>query len=309
MTFSNWLSCSRTLRVAGMLVAIATISACSEDGGDKDDDLNAAAKQERIQYWASRSAEWEKQRRGRPYFPDCAHPSDHDEADLCQQRLMIDTASSQFRWGVAQAFFTVLATLASAYAAYAASRAAKAAFAANALQAKTAELELRPYVTREGIEYHWMYVRERPEELESWRIGVIWKNAGQTPARNVRARMNVDSISIGSTPEGINYADIGDFDAVVNPIGPSQAISSRLEVPLQKWIDAWEGRSNLYCWAWVEYDGIRAGTRHRTEACVLLIPKGDPRDRDNFKLVDAITTRFNALDDECVYPPTMATAA
>lgn len=148
-----------------------------------------------------------------------------------------------------------------------------------------------------------MHVRVRPAELESWRVGLIWKNAGQTPAQNVRARINVDTFPIGLSPESTNFTDIGQFDDVSNPLGPNQSFSSSLEVPLQKWVDAWEGRAALYYWAWIEYDGININTRHRTEVCSELVPKSDPRERDDFKVIDKVSTRFNAMDAECVHQP------
>jgi hypothetical protein len=186
----------------------------------------------------------------------------------------------------------------------AANRAAvDAALAANAQQAKAVQLELRPYVAREGLVLHWMHTKGKPSELESWRVSLACKNAGQTPASNVRARVNVDTFPVDASPESTGYADVGNFDEVANPLGPSQSFASRLEVPLQKWIDAWEERKVLYCWAWIEYDGIQIDARHRTETCVKLIPQSDPSRKDDFKWTDIVATRFNALDGECVHKP------
>ena len=50
-------------------------------------------------------------------------------------------------------------------------------------------------------------------------------------------------------------------------------------------------------------DDIQDGIRHRTEYCIRIEPKSDPRNKEDFKVAESIETRFNGIDEECVRQP------
>ena len=142
----------------------------------------------------------------------------------------------------------------------------------------------------------------KPNDIESWRVSIFWKNCGQTPARNVRTWLSADTFDKNVTPASTGFPDLGKFESTANPLGPDQSFPTRLEVPLAKYVAAWEGQKDLYYWGWVEYDSFAGDARHRTEICVRLIPTRDPSKTDCL-WNDVVATRFNAIDEECVHKP------
>ncbi len=91
-------------------------------------------------------------------------------------------------------------------------------------------------------------------------------------------------------------------------IGPNGSVNlGPVMIPRQNVIEALEGRSHVYIWAWCEYDDVFDNTpRHRTELCLKLQPMHAPVDagEDRRAVTVALTyhTKFNGADGDCLKP-------
>ena len=241
--------------------------------------------------------------------PRCNEAQSHDESDLCEQRRMAKAAEESLTLNKIQivigisGFIALLLTIRlSRKATLAAIAAADAADAAVKTAQQSAALELRPYVSLSDFNWQWLSGPDDPNKIVSWRLVLVWKNSGQTPAKNVRTWLSVDTFDLTESPAGIDYPDKGNFLSAGNPLGPGQTLGSRVEVPLENFVAAWEKTKALYYWGWVEYDGIDTEMRHRTEICARLLVGSDPK-IEGMKLSDLISTPFNAMDNDCVQEP------
>ena len=237
--------------------------------------------------------------------PAAEHQSEcskSENAELCAQVRMADAAESQSYINLVGVILLFLTLGFTGWAALAAGRAAEAATTANVQHEKFTAAQLRPYITPGGLDLKWLHATDKPTEIEWWRISLIWKNSGQTPARNIRAWLSADVFDKGSTPESIGCADLGTFETTASPLGPGQTFPARLPVLLEKFVAVWQGQKDFYYWGWVEYDSFAGDVRRRTETCVRLFPMRDPT-RTDCLWNDVVATRFNAIDDECVHKP------
>ncbi|MDZ4690230.1 hypothetical protein [Terricaulis sp.] len=182
--------------------------------------------------------------------------------------------------------------------------AVKAAGDANVGFADHSKNELRPYVFLDSLGFEYLWDKNDESKITHYRITLIWKNSGQTPAHRVHCWINVGLIATGLDPASLDFPDWGlqIREGSARPIGPGQSFQSRTEVPVEWLMDSHDGKANLFYWAWIEYDGFASDARHRTEACAQILVRNDPLSKETYKFMrDAFCTRFNSWDSDCVH--------
>lgn len=119
------------------------------------------------------------------YTPDCSKPKDHDEADLCLQRRMTQTAEEalqvarQQSWiGGISLLFVIASLVLTAWAAWAATQAASTAKIAISITQKIGEAQVRAYLYLKSARYQ----RRKDSVSAILEIG----NAGQSPASDIK---------------------------------------------------------------------------------------------------------------------------
>lgn len=179
--------------------------------------------------------------------------------------------------------------------------------------AATHQRESRPYVFLSGLGVEWLHDNTTLDKIASYRVILEWRNTGRTPARRVKAWLNVKAFDApGKTPESDAFADIPGFIQEAQSVGPLLGFSSRTQVDAKDVQQAFADGRSVFAWGWVEYDGFGGGGRHRTEICCELSPSGDPTllipgpEGKLFManpLRDSFRTSFNASDADCVHKP------
>jgi hypothetical protein len=243
-----------------------------------------------------------------PQVWDAANPCENfkgrDHPDLCQQWRLAKAAEAtrdaayRQNWilggGAALLFLTPLAAV----------LAARSARIAVKTAADTAKRQLRPYVTPDSSALMWSHPPESPQSpIDFWTLTLLWKNCGQTPARNIQTWVNFDIFDKGSSPSDISFPDLGDYRSAANPLGPDQASAAKCRIEIDKAMAAWMKEKDLYFWAWIEYDGLNPRIRHRTEVCGLVEMLSNPMLKAPLDYAASVHSSFNAMDDECVHPP------
>jgi hypothetical protein len=169
---------------------------------------------------------------------------------------------------------------------------------------KTAERQLRAYVTVQEVDMHthrgpstmgaYGGVVEGP--IHTYRLAVILKNGGMTPAVNGRTNISHGKFSSELSAE-FDFPDSTNFgNALIGPqvtwfTLPILIPAADLESPLV-------GNFH-YLWGWIEYDDIFGANPHRTEFCFRI-------DRDRLQPTNELWvaftphSRFNAADDNCL---------
>ena len=113
-----------------------------------------------------------------------------------------------------------------------------------------------------------------PGETELWRLTVVWKNGGDTPARNMLVNFNYKEF-LGAMPKNFDFPDAASQPCL---IGPKAEIPGNSLVLHRDVLDRLgRGSHKLYLWGWAEYKDVFDGTpRRRTEFCFELRMNSDP---------------------------------
>jgi hypothetical protein len=177
--------------------------------------------------------------------------------------------------------------------------AAEAAVQANIDTREVSQRQLRAYVTLDDI---------RPVNIgrpnhtdDDLRIYIRWKNAGQTPARNIRWDVNHGVFNV--VPADFDFPPSKSAGIRQATMGPGQI--TRDISHLVAGVDASNAGFRddvILVWGWIEYSDAFNGTpRHRTEFCVAIdITLGDKDVRKCEILTD---TDHNGADDDCLKQP------
>jgi hypothetical protein len=233
------------------------------------------------------------------YRAICEQPKDKDQADLCQQWRVAEAADTQALLNALGLLLLAGTLVFTGWAAVAAARAAKAAQSSVELTSRTAERQLRAYVSVQGFKID-LLLDEATKKVISRTIYITWINSGATPARNVRT--NAEWALFGdSLPSGFDFPDQG--QPMSGHLGPEQIIRTGPKpVPDTELIEVAARRKHLIIWGWLEYDDVFVRTpRHRTEYCVQLRVNGDPMsDRCTYEPV--IFYEHNGADEDCKKP-------
>ena len=107
-----------------------------------------------------------------------------------------------------------------------------------------------------------------------WRLTVVWKNGGDTPARNMLVNFNYKEF-LGAMPKNFDFPDAASQPCL---IGPKAEIPGNSLVLHRDVLDRLgRGSHKLYLWGWAEYKDVFDGTpRRRTEFCFELRMNSDP---------------------------------
>jgi hypothetical protein len=141
------------------------------------------------------------------------------------------------------------------------------------------------------------------KKIIHWKSSVRWENAGETPNRYMRVRINRE---LTDAPLGENFDFIDHVGGASIPtmLGPKSNIDSdEVDVPINDMIMVGNGTKHLYLWGWAEYDDIfRKTERHRTEFCYKISLTGDATNPDPAYLSFrwSLHSAHNGSDDKCV---------
>jgi hypothetical protein len=174
---------------------------------------------------------------------------------------------------------------------------------------KSAEIQLRPYVSPAAFNFLWLGTPHRPDFISAYQLAITWKNSGVTPALGVRTWCSY-AVLDAPIQDNFPFDDLGNFNMTCIPIGPDQVINSNIEIPLSDIRRTQEDNKALYYWCWIEYSGLDGLDRHRSEKCARIFISGDPTELTNdrprrFTAVfsERIESAFNGTDGECLHAP------
>lgn len=193
----------------------------------------------------------------------------------------------------------------------AAVEASRSARLAVTITQETAIQELRPYMVATG--YQSSYQMDASGRATAWMVQIIWKNTGQTPAKNVSACANhlLYPEAHKPLPPGFAYPDRNELDRAVGIVGSDATFLSPTDwIPLDDVADVMAERAVLHVWGCVEYEGFQLGTRYRTEyhCRVRYWGAADPTD-PNLRSTNALEREFHGMDSTCLRPPQTPPAA
>jgi hypothetical protein len=165
--------------------------------------------------------------------------------------------------------------------------------------------QLRPYIFFDSFSFNWVGTNN----IIGYKLEIVWKNCGMTPAKNVYAYLNVD-IFKSIISSDYKFQDCYDDSSKCTPIGPGQLKNFDQYIDIAKLIDTSKNNSLLYFWGWIEYDGLDIRHRHRTEVCAKISITGDPSElihtpNPHYTALFHIyfTPCFNGYDQDCQHKP------
>jgi hypothetical protein len=222
-------------------------------------------------------------------------------SDIAERNLSLTLR--QAKSGFVQTLATVMAFVAACFAGWAAYRAYRAAEDTLSHARNVADAELRPYVFTAETNWHYMNNPANADDITHWRISVVWKNSGQTPARRIHISSNHESFGPDGLPRDFNFPD-KENSRLVGSVGPGQFIIDRNEMPLADFEAVYQKEKRKFFWCWLEYDGNVSGKRYRTECCYEIIVSNDPTIGASWRFMQAtLTDRFNGPDETCQHQP------
>jgi hypothetical protein len=223
------------------------------------------------------------------------------ESDIAKQALGVARYQGRVFWW--QALAASGAFIAAGVAAWGAYRAFLAAEGTLTHAQSVSEAELRPYMFPAEVAWHHMNTPGNPDDIMNWRITVVWKNSGQTPARKVAIVSSHEVFDLTGFPDDFGFPD-KESHKFVGAVGPAQSIAHRKEIPLADFEVVYQKMKRQFFWMWVEYSGIAPGKRYRTECCYEIVVPNDPTVKDSWQFMQAtFTDRFNGFDDTCYHQP------
>lgn len=232
-----------------------------------------------------------------PCGPRCQAAEEREETDVSAQ---VDMAESTRRivtltegqlWVGGFGIALLLVTIRLTY------RATNEAIAANRIARDTAKQQLRAYLTPE-VEV----------DMEGrggvYLLNIVWRNTGQTPAKQVRTFANTSTLTAASLPKGFDYPNGSQSQSPgIASLGGGQPLHAwtaripfatvqRMSLDIQK----------MYIWGSAEYTDIFPGaTRRRTEFCYELAAE-EIGDRQ-FMIGTCLYGPHNGMDETCHKKP------
>lgn len=189
--------------------------------------------------------------------PDCKRPKDANEANYCVQRRGSEASEEQAKWGLGQVFVGV-AGLAGLLATVLYARAAwKAAQGTLDHNKAATQQQLRAYVGMDGG-----HLRNF-DGAKSMQAQLRFKNAGTTPAYNVRLR---GGMFIADHPNGtMLFKDLADHRQPPKMVLPG-GLFSKTESgrpPPEMLVKLLDGRAVVFVYGFITYDDA-FGVQHHT---------------------------------------------
>lgn len=233
--------------------------------------------------------------------PNCEKPSNHDEADLCQQMSMAVAAQKTVALNYVQIAIGAFTIIGLAFTVYYTRETAKAAVDATDIAKRALHDLERPFVFVKELD--WFY-EENPQTgvFYQGRLSVVLENSGSTPATRMTYSVNCGHIA-ASDIETYNFDDQTRNSVSKGVLGPkatlttaSQRISAATVTQLMPNVDRW------FIWGAIEYDDVFEGTaRHRTEYCFEI--RAREMANKNLFFWFPMHNRFNATDGDCLRQP------
>lgn len=273
----------------GIILALGLILAGHHPDAEAQPKQDSAQERsaDALQNIAARYDEHTKRADGSRETEQCDQGDDKRYSDLCAQWKAADAAADSAWWAAVGSFASAISALLVLVALY-------LAFRSNWIARDTAKRQLRAYLTFDSIEGE-VYGSD-------WHFKLAWKNAGQTPAREVWTSVQWREVGRPIHPDFAfpeKPATPGDGRAVV---GPSQLIYATADEPItldvKRRVAAKE--TFVYVWGFVDYRDA-FGTQRRTEFAsrmVATIAKETERDL----MVDVrwtVIDRHNGMDEDC----------
>lgn len=213
----NWL---RSGAIFGSLIAATILCASASDGQPNVSQPQNPASTNQTQHFSRPPSpvtvigpialEREKAVESDWAKPNCATPSSHDEADLCQQQRMSQASEYAVWWAKVQTLLGILGFVAvvvslifAGWSAIAAGRAAKAAQSSIAFGMDTAERQLRAYIGPHTYEST-VYPFEAGEY--AFIAHIEMRNFGLTPAYEVSGWMHAKI----EVPDAMSFGNMND---------------------------------------------------------------------------------------------------
>lgn len=170
-----------------------------------------------------------------PESQPCEPGDDKRDSDLCAQWKAADAAASAAWWASVgtwvssiSGFFVVIALF--------------LAFQSNRIARASAQAQLRPYVHADGVGWA-LRVNGGDTFLD---MKVQFRNAGQTPAKNVRMGAVAYFTKPDEAPPNVNM--MVDVSTEKQPLGPASCVSVTVISPLIEAdaTEVWAGKKNLF---------------------------------------------------------------
>lgn len=163
----------------------------------------------------------------------------------------------------------------------------------------TSALELRPYMTAEETNFQRGLAHGR---IADARFYFVWRNAGATPARNVRAFIAWRAENAGFDWARFDFPQQPSTGRDTGAIGAGRCLTVNCGVPIPiiELIGVAEGLKEIMLWGAVEYDGLDPLVRHRSEHAQRLHVPADPTDPQSSFWTTAVG-RHDQSDDDCLY--------
>lgn len=147
----------------------------------------------------------------------------------------------------------------------------------------------------------------------AWVIIPSWENSGSTPARHVVCHVSLDyQQGYLRLSDSFNFPerwDVGEPEVFMVSIAPHGQIGDAAKrIPIAELMASLQKKKRIFMYGWIEYDDAFPGTeRHRTEFCVEIIVRSDPRvdygkapaGSRSVPFLFSFQGRHNGAEDEC----------
>jgi len=235
-----------------------------------------------------------------PYQPNCQAPKSKDDADLCAQWSAVQAtteANRLNRIGLRVTYFEFSALIVSLiFTGWAAIAAAQ--------QVRLSRLSLtiteRPFVFQDAHKVTEIFDTSTNKPI-GWRVAVLWKNGGNTPAHRTITHLN-STKRMATLPVDFTFEDFDDLVLAPAFLGPGATTQSgEVIFSLDDVKNVKEGIVNCYFWGWYEYsDEFEGSARHRSEFAFKMNVVGDPFPTGVFFSPEPLQ-KHNGFDDYCMH--------
>lgn len=265
MPLNNWRSYAPAGGAIALLLAIIALGnwAGSFDSGQRDGQGNQSASQ---QPNSTKAAPRKRGVDAAKYQPNCDEPKSREEADVCAQLRMAQTAADQARFTYYGLWLLGLTLAATAWAAMGAAR-----------SASVAESALK------DVERAFVFIKLFETHVIGRELNLLpqWENTGSTPASPMRSYVSWSTFN-GEPGPDFRFPDL---DAAGNPLpGSGNSIETfiapkgasyaeRLRISVDVLEQCRRGEVRLFAWGHADYRDV-FGADHVTTFCNEIVVEG-----------------------------------
>ncbi len=180
---------------------------------------------------------------------------------------------------------------------------AMVAAAAVELERDNADRTLRPYLF--AYDFNWLRMTKGAanEEVDGFRLSVMWKNFGTTPGEDVTDQISF-RVADRELPDDFDYPDLTPNN-YLGSCAPGATFAVSTFIPIADLRTAQSEGRRLHLWGWSEYESRPGKPRHRTEFHWAFDIYGDLEATDwtQIRFVASNGRRFNGADRYCMRQP------